>query len=134
MLFQPINRNYHDFTIVRDKDACINCQVCVRQCSYGVHYWDEARQCVRHDNTKCIGCHRCEAFCPTQALLIQEKPSAFKPNALWRPVFIKNAYKQGDSGGVLLSGSADLALGWPKGNVDENDSQTAAGAARQSPL
>lgn len=104
LAFAPINKNYHDFFVVRDKEACINCQVCVRQCSYGVHYWDENRQCVRHDNTKCIGCHRCEAFCPTQALLIQEKPSQFKENALWRPVFLKNIYKQADSGGVLLTG------------------------------
>ena len=104
MALAPITKAYHDFSIQRDKDACINCQVCVRQCSYNAHYWDEQRQCVRHDNSKCVGCHRCEAFCPTQALLIQEKNSQFKENALWKPIFLKYIYKQADSGGVLLSG------------------------------
>jgi glutamate synthase domain-containing protein 2 len=104
LLQTPINRNYHDFKIGRDKDLCINCQVCVRQCSYKAHYWDENRKRVMHDNSKCVGCHRCEALCPTAALTIRQNDSEFKTNALWRPVFIKNLYKQADSGGVLLTG------------------------------
>jgi len=104
LAFTPIGKKYHDFQVVRDKDACINCQVCVRQCSYGVHTWDENRKCVVHDSSKCIGCHRCEAMCPTDALLIQEKASDFKANACWRPEFIKYIYKQAETGGVLLTG------------------------------
>lgn len=104
MLFQPINKNYHEFCIERDKDLCINCKVCVRQCSYEAHYWDDVRQKVMHDNTKCIGCHRCEALCPTAALKIKLNESDFRPNALWRPVFLRNIYKQADTGAVLLSG------------------------------
>jgi len=104
LLFQPINKSYNDFQIERDKDACINCEVCVRQCSYGAHEWDENRKLVRHDNTKCVGCHRCEALCPTQALTIRRKQSEFREHALWKPHFIKNIYKQADTGGVLLGG------------------------------
>ena len=100
------NNRRHDFSIVRDKDLCINCKVCVRQCSYEAHYWDEARQKVMADNAKCVGCHRCEALCPTSAILIQKKHSDFKDNALWRPEFIKYIYKQADTGGVLLTGMA----------------------------
>ncbi|MBN2140689.1 MAG: 4Fe-4S dicluster domain-containing protein [Desulfovibrionaceae bacterium] len=102
MLFRPVNNNYHDFVIDRDKDRCINCKVCVRQCSYEAHYWDENRQRVMHDNSKCVGCHRCEALCPTAALTIRKNPSEFRDNALWRPVFLKNIYKQADTGAVLL--------------------------------
>jgi len=112
LLFQPINRNYHEFSIDRDKDRCINCKVCVRQCAYEAHYWDESRQKVMHDNAKCVGCHRCEALCPTSALLIQKKKSDFRDNALWKPEFIKYIYKQADTGGVLLTG-----MGSPVGNI-----------------
>jgi glutamate synthase (NADPH) GltB2 subunit (EC 1.4.1.13) len=117
VLFQPINKNYYEFQIERDKDRCINCQVCVRQCSYEAHYWDENRQKVMHDNTKCIGCHRCEALCPTAALTIRRTPSEFRPNANWRPVFIQNIYKQADTGGVLLAGMGspvDIPIYWDR--------------------
>ena len=115
MLFQPINKNYHEFAIVRDKDLCINCKVCIRQCSYEAHYWDDARNRVMHDNSKCIGCHRCEALCPTAALNIRLKPSDFRPHKLWQPKFIQNIYKQADTGGVLLTGMgspADIPIYW----------------------
>ncbi|WP_243546446.1 glutamate synthase-related protein [Pseudodesulfovibrio tunisiensis] len=117
MLFQPINKNYHEFHIDRDKDLCINCKVCVRQCSYEAHYWDEARQRVMHDNSKCVGCHRCEALCPTAALHIRTKPSEFRPNQNWKPHFIQNVYKQADTGGVLLAGMGspvDIPVYWDK--------------------
>jgi glutamate synthase domain-containing protein 2 len=117
LLFQPINKNYHDYRIVRDRDLCINCKVCIRQCAYEAHYWDEARQMVRHDNTKCVGCHRCEALCPTGALCIRLNQSEFRPNACWRPVFLKNIYKQADTGGVLLAGMGspvDIPVYWDK--------------------
>jgi len=109
LLFKPLSQTFHDFIIDRDKDLCINCKVCMRQCSYGAHFWDKARQCVSHDNTKCVGCRRCEAFCPTGALNIRYKQSEFRQNALWRAEYIKNLYKQADTGGVLLSG-----MGCPK--------------------
>jgi len=115
LLFQPINKNYHEFCIERDPELCINCKVCVRQCSYEAHYWDEARQKVMHDNAKCIGCHRCEALCPTAALNIVKKRSDFRTNSLWRPVFLQNIYKQADTGGVLLAGMGspvDIPVYW----------------------
>jgi len=117
LLFQPINKNYHEFHIDRDKDLCINCQVCVRQCSYEAHFWDKARNKVMHDSSKCIGCHRCEALCPTSAIHIQKKPSDFRANASWRPVFIENIYKQADTGGVLLAGMGspvDIPIYWDR--------------------
>jgi glutamate synthase domain-containing protein 2 len=114
-LIKPINQTYNDYEIARDRDACIDCEVCVRQCSYGAHYFDEATGKVKHDNTKCVGCHRCEAMCPTQALRIQLKPSDFRPHNLWKPQFVKNIYRQADSGGVLLTGMGavtDIPVYW----------------------
>ncbi len=104
MLYYNQNKNYHDFEVERDPDKCIECQVCVRQCSYQVHAYDEKYDEVTADNTKCVGCHRCEAFCPTGALVIRKRQSDFRDNALWAPWHIKNIYKQADTGGVLLTG------------------------------
>ncbi|HEC98885.1 MAG TPA: 4Fe-4S dicluster domain-containing protein [Proteobacteria bacterium] len=104
MLHQPITKNYHDFIIERDPEKCIQCQVCVRQCSYGAHIYNEKDERLTEDESKCVGCHRCEALCPTGALTIRRNPSEFRENALWAPQFIKNIYKQADTGGVLLTG------------------------------
>jgi len=101
---KPISQHFNDFVVERERARCIDCEVCVRQCSYGVHFWDEARKRVEHDSSKCVGCHRCAAMCPTDCLTIRRKPSDFRENALWTPAFIKNIYKQSDTGGVLLSG------------------------------
>lgn len=121
MLFKPVNKNYHEFCIDRDPELCINCKVCIRQCSYDAHFWDETRQKVVHDNSKCIGCHRCEALCPTAALNIRNKPSDFRTNSLWRPVFLHNIYKQADTGGVLLAGMGspvDIPVYWDRMLLD----------------
>ena len=117
MLFNPINKSYYDYAIERDKEACINCEVCVRQCSYGAHFWDDVRKCVRHDSSKCVGCHRCEALCPTACLAIRHKPSEFRENAVWDPKFLKYIYKQADTGGVLLGGMGcptNIPVYWDK--------------------
>lgn len=104
MRSKPISQHFNDFVVDRERARCIDCEVCVRQCSYGVHFWDEAKKRVEHDSSKCVGCHRCAAMCPTDCLTIRKKPSDFRENALWTSTYIKHIYKQSDTGGVLLSG------------------------------
>jgi glutamate synthase domain-containing protein 2 len=104
VLYCAPSKKYNDFVIERDPDKCIDCQVCVRQCSYDAHIYDEPTGKVFEDDVKCVGCHRCETFCPTGALTIRQNPSEFRDNAVWKPWFIKNIYKQADTGGVLLTG------------------------------
>ncbi len=104
MLFKPISQSFNDFVVERDKERCINCSVCINQCSYGVHYWDEQRERVCHDSAKCVGCHRCEAMCPTACLTIRRTPSQFRESEVWGANYIRNIYKQADTGGILLSG------------------------------
>ena len=85
MLFQPINRNYHDFTIVRDKDACINCKVCIRQCAYEAHYWDETRQKVMHDNAaKLLGLNAAPTAKAVQGEELRETVTAIVREVLMR--------------------------------------------------
>ncbi len=104
MLYCAPSKKYNDFVIERDPDKCIDCRVCERQCSYEAHIYDEATGKVYADDVKCVGCHRCETLCPTGALTIRQNPSEFRDNAVWKPWFIKNIYKQADTGGVLLTG------------------------------
>jgi glutamate synthase domain-containing protein 2 len=109
LLYQPINKSYCDFRIFRNPDKCIQCKVCVRQCSYGAHIYEPKSDVVLEDSTKCVGCHRCEALCPTEAITIRRNVSDFRENALWTPGMIKNIYKQADTGGVLLTGMGNPA-------------------------
>lgn len=94
---------YPDFIIERDLEKCIKCKICIRECTYGAHGWDKKREVLTEDHSKCVGCHRCEAMCPTGAIVIKKNPSAFREHDTWKPWFIKNVYKQADTGGVLLA-------------------------------
>jgi len=98
-----------EFTIERDEDKCIQCQVCVRQCAFDVHTYDDEEDKVCSDDTKCNACQRCVVLCPTDALSVKMNPVTFRPNANWTPEVIKNIYKQAEASGVLLA-----SMGNPK--------------------
>ncbi|SDL14728.1 4Fe-4S dicluster domain-containing protein [Maridesulfovibrio ferrireducens] len=104
MLFHKLTDFYHEFVIERDKNLCIDCDVCIRQCSYGVHFRDAVRNIVDHDNSKCVGCQRCSVFCPTGALITKNYDSSSCQNELGQAVFLRNIYKQAETGEVLSSG------------------------------
>jgi glutamate synthase domain-containing protein 2 len=104
MLYQPSITNYYDFIVVRDQDKCVKCQGCVTQCSFGSNFWDEDRDIIDSINSKCIGCHRCEAFCPTDAISIRPNPSEFRENGYWSKREIRNIYLNADSGAIGLIG------------------------------
>ncbi len=93
-----------EFEIIRDKDKCIKCKVCVRQCANEAHIWDEEDDKVLADDIKCVNCHRCVLLCPTRALKIRNYPLDFKYNHNWTPAAIKSIYKQAATGGILLAG------------------------------
>ena len=60
------------FTVIRDKELCINCGCCVRQCSNECHFFDEDGKTVLVNSKNCVACHRCVDLCPTGALRIEE--------------------------------------------------------------
>ena len=93
-----------EFTIDRDRNRCIDCQVCVRQCANQAHYYDEDEQKVCSDEYKCVNCHRCVTLCPTRALSIKKHELEFRANANWTETAIKDIYKQAATGGILLTG------------------------------
>ena len=95
------------FQVNRDPDRCIQCQVCVNQCSFDTHYYDAQDGVVMSREENCVGCHRCVLFCPTRALNISRNPLEFRENYNWRPEVINDIIKQAESGGVLLTGMGD---------------------------
>ncbi len=92
------------YTIQRDPERCIACRVCVRQCAYGVHRWDEETGQIISDDDLCVNCHRCVVFCPTKALTVSRSPLEYADNANWRRSDIDQIYLQAETGGVLLTG------------------------------
>lgn len=106
-----------EFEIVRNSNRCTNCRVCERQCSNGVHIYDEDSKMMLSDEAKCVDCQRCVSFCPTHALKIVRNECAFRENANWQSDTIKEIYKQALSGGVLLSSMGNpkpLPVYWDK--------------------
>lgn len=98
-----VNYVYPDYEVVRDKDKCITCRVCERQCANDVHSYLEDSNQMAADNAKCVNCHRCVSLCPTGALKIVKTDNTFKENANWGNKTIKEIYRQAETGGVLLS-------------------------------
>ena len=101
--FQPL------FDVIRDKDGCIKCQACARQCSNEVHRYDADLDMMISDSQQCVDCQRCECICPTGALKIVDNPNQFSNNSNWSQQIMTEVYKQAETGGVLLS-----AMGNPK--------------------
>lgn len=93
-----------EFIVERDDYRCIRCGVCVRQCSFDTHFMDEEDDAVRAREENCVGCQRCAVFCPTKAIRIRTNPYETRPNANWRPEHLRDALRQAESGGVVLTG------------------------------
>lgn len=101
--FQPL------FDVIRDKDRCIKCQACARQCSNEVHRYDADLDMMISDSQQCVDCQRCVCICPTGALKIVDNPNKFRNNSNCSQQIMTEVYKQAETGGVLLS-----AMGNPK--------------------
>jgi glutamate synthase domain-containing protein 2 len=103
VLYKNVNESFNEFIIDRSDAKCIRCKVCVRQCAYEVHSYIVADDALAEDNTNCIGCRRCSAYCPTGAISITLNPENFKRNESWSGAHIRNLYSQADTGGMLLA-------------------------------
>lgn len=98
-----INYLYPEFEVIRRDDRCTRCRICERQCANEVHSYDKTGKVMLSDESKCVNCGRCVAFCPTRALKIVESDYKFRTNANWDDNKIKEIYKQASTGAVLLS-------------------------------
>lgn len=93
-----------EYLIERDQDRCIRCKVCVNQCSYDTHCFDEEDDILYSKNENCVNCQRCATFCPTQAITIRKNPNKYRPNANWTQEVLTGIKKQAETGGVILTG------------------------------
>ena len=108
---------YPEFEVIRDKDRCIACRVCERQCANEVHSFSAERGAMVSDEAKCVNCQRCVSLCPTRALKIVKSDCTLRENANWQNDTIREIYKQASSGGVLLSSMGNpkpLPVYWDK--------------------
>ncbi len=96
-----------DFIIERIEERCTKCGVCVNQCSFGVYNWDENKENILIDYTKCVGCQRCVVFCPSKALIVKPYEGSYRPNAYWTKEIISDIIKQAEQGGVILTGTGN---------------------------
>ena len=88
----------------RDQERCIRCKVCLNQCSYDTHYYDEEDDILHCRNENCVNCQRCATFCPTQAITIKENKNNYKSNSNLTQEVITGIKKQAETGGVVLTG------------------------------
>lgn len=94
---------YPEYEVQRNKDRCITCRVCERQCANEVHKYDEELKTMVCDDAKCVACNRCVALCPTKALKIVKSKNTYRENDHWNSGFINDIFRQAGTGGVLLS-------------------------------
>ncbi|MDD3994703.1 MAG: glutamate synthase-related protein [Dehalococcoidales bacterium] len=92
------------FAVIRDPEKCIQCQVCINQCSFNANYFDAEENEVKSRNENCVDCQRCVIFCPTGAITITNTPLEYRYNRNWTGSIIDDINKQAETGGVLLTG------------------------------
>ncbi len=96
-----------EFTVDRDYDRCTKCEVCIRQCSFDVHYRDVDEDIIRHRPEQCVGCQRCSVLCPTHAIVIRSNPAQYRAHGSWSGEHVKDINRQAETGGVVLTGSGN---------------------------
>ncbi len=112
-----INYFYPEFEVIRDKEKCVHCGLCVSECANQVHSYKADGKQLTVDDAKCVNCHRCVCVCPSRALQIRKSNHNFKYNANWSRRTIMEIYSQAETGGVLLSSMGnpkDMPVYWDK--------------------
>ena len=100
---------YPQFEIIRSRERCISCGMCAVQCAHGVYAFNRETKELMIDESHCVNCQRCSAFCPAHALKIVKSDTSFRENANWDSQTVREIYLQAKTGGVLLS-----SMGNPK--------------------
>jgi glutamate synthase domain-containing protein 2 len=93
-----------EYLVERDDKRCIRCKVCVNQCTYEAHSYDEEDDVIRSKDENCVNCQRCVTFCPTHAITIRKNPNTVSENPNWTAEALRDAKRQAETGAVILTG------------------------------
>jgi glutamate synthase domain-containing protein 2 len=93
-----------EYLVERDEKRCIRCKVCVNQCTYETHSYDEEEDKIVSKDENCVNCQRCVTFCPTHAITIRKNPNVSRDNVNWTVEAVRDLKRQAESGAVILTG------------------------------
>jgi len=93
-----------------DKERCMQCKRCIENCSYGV--FREEGDGIAIQSRNCVACHRCLAFCPRDAIEIEEKPGDYRSHPVWTREAREAIFNQAKTGKIVLAGMGN-ALPYP---------------------
>jgi glutamate synthase domain-containing protein 2 len=93
-----------EYLVERDEKRCIRCKVCVNQCTYETHSYDEEDDVIRSKDENCVNCQRCVTFCPTHAITVKKNPNVCRENVNWTMEAIRDVKRRAESGAVILTG------------------------------
>jgi glutamate synthase domain-containing protein 2 len=123
-----------EYLVRIDEGRCRRCGECVRGCGFGTlafahGAWRDAMGVFKHgqgdlqqvlarirenvtdrvvaDHHKCVQCHYCVSHCPEGAVSVQPNPLAYRGNHHWRPEYLKNIWRQANTGGMVLTGAGN---------------------------
>lgn len=92
------------YKVLRDHDMCVDCGVCERSCSNGVHaVSEELGRVTVVDHAACVNCQRCVVMCPTKAIAITKWPQVDTGSSNWTQDYMQDIAKQAQTGAVLLA-------------------------------
>jgi len=95
------------YRITIDREQCMECGRCVENCSYGVFRWDGDRILINSRN--CTACHRCLAYCPRDAIMLEEHPCDYRSHPVWSRQVRESIYNQARTGKIILAGMGSVA-------------------------
>ena len=81
-------------------EKCIGCKACVRECSNGVHFFEEKTHKI--DRSKCTACGACVDTCLYQALSISG--TFMTVDEVMKEIVKDDKYYTSSDGGVTFSG------------------------------
>ncbi len=72
--------------IIFDKDKCINCGLCIKDCVTGCLEFDNENYPYMQDANRCISCQHCFSICPTGAISIDGKKPTESSNVEYNDI------------------------------------------------
>lgn len=92
-----------EFKVTVDRENCIKCLKCTKECPFGVHEYDKEKEkwTLHHEN--CVACQRCVLMCPAHVINIERRPQMFSPHHVWSEKIRRDIKTQAETGGVILA-------------------------------